>query len=96
MLTTRYADVMGVEPGDEPLVSVDGLRQHSVADGMVATHRKCSRIREWILVLGTARFIARRTTEIKTHDEISLVYPRAEVVINTLTMPAIPDLPGVT
>ena len=42
MLMARNADVMGVELGEEPLVSVDGLREHksSVVDGMVAAHQK--------------------------------------------------------
>jgi pyruvate/2-oxoglutarate dehydrogenase complex dihydrolipoamide dehydrogenase (E3) component len=42
VLAARNAEVMGVELEEEPLVSVDGLRQHksSVVDGMVAAHRK--------------------------------------------------------
>ena len=42
VLMARHAEVMGVELGDQPLVSVDGLRRHksSVVDGMVAAHKK--------------------------------------------------------
>ena len=41
MLMARHANVLGVEVGEEPLVSIDGLRQHksSVVNGMVAAHK---------------------------------------------------------
>jgi pyruvate/2-oxoglutarate dehydrogenase complex dihydrolipoamide dehydrogenase (E3) component len=98
MLMARNADVMGVELGEEPLVPVDGLREHksSVVDGMVAAHKKMFAESGMDFILGTARFIAPRTTEIKVHDG-SIRYLRGtEVVINTGTTPTVPDLPGVT
>src|SRR6187200_2052744 len=66
VLTARNAEVMGVEV-DEPLVSVGGLRHHksSVVDGMVAAHRKMFADAGMDFILGTARFIAPRTAEIK-------------------------------
>jgi probable pyridine nucleotide-disulfide oxidoreductase len=47
-------------------------------------------------ILGTACFIAPRTAEIKTHDGSVRFLRGTEVVINTGTTPAVPDLPGVT
>ena len=51
------------------MVSVDGLRQHksSVVGGMVAAHRKTFADSGMNFISGTARFIAPRTVEIKTH-----------------------------
>jgi probable pyridine nucleotide-disulfide oxidoreductase len=97
MLTARHAEVMGVELQDEPLVSVDGLRQHksSVVDGMVAAHRKMFADSGMDFIMGSARFIAPRTAEIETHDGDIRLLRGADVVINTGTTPAIPDLPGV-
>ena len=97
VLTARHAEVMGVELQDEPLVSVDGLRQHksSVVDGMVAAHRKMFADSGMDFIMGTARFIAPRTAEIETHDGDIRLLGGADVVINTGTTPAIPDVPGV-
>ena len=98
MLIARHADIMGIELGEESWASVDGLRQHksSVVDGMVAAHKKMFADSGMDFILGTARFIAPRTTEIKTHDGNVRLLRGAEVVINTGTTPAIPNLPGVT
>ena len=98
VLTARHAEVMGVELQDEPLVSVDGLRQHksSVVDGMVAAHRKMFADSGMDFIMGTARFIAHRTAEIETHDGDIRLLRGADVVINTGTTPALPDLPGIT
>jgi probable pyridine nucleotide-disulfide oxidoreductase len=97
VLTARHAEVMGVELQDEPLVSVDGLRQHksSVVDGMVAAHRKMFADSGMDFIMGTARFIAPRTAEIETHDGDLRLLRGTDVVINTGTTPALPDLPGV-
>jgi probable pyridine nucleotide-disulfide oxidoreductase len=88
--------VMGVEV-DEPLVSVDGLRQHksSVVDGMVAAHKKMFADSGMDFILGTARFLAPRTVEIETHKGDSRLLRGTDVVINTGTTPALPDVPGV-
>ena len=69
MLAARHAQVMGVEL-DEPVVPVDGLRRHksSVVDGMVAAHKKMFADSGMDFILGTARFIAPRTVETKTHN----------------------------
>jgi probable pyridine nucleotide-disulfide oxidoreductase len=97
MLMARHAEVMGVEMGDEPLVSVDGLRRHksSVVDGMVAAHKQMFADSGMDFILGTARFIAPRTAEIKTNDGNLRLLRGTDVLINTGTTPAIPDLPGI-
>jgi probable pyridine nucleotide-disulfide oxidoreductase len=97
LLAARNAKVMGIELEEEPLVSVDGLRQHksSVVDGMVAAHRKMFADSGIDFILGTARFIGPRTVEIKTHDGDLRLLRGTDVVINTGTTPALPDLPGV-
>jgi pyruvate/2-oxoglutarate dehydrogenase complex dihydrolipoamide dehydrogenase (E3) component len=96
VLAARQAEVMGVEV-DEPLVSVDGLRQHksSVVDGMVAAHKKMFADSGMDFILGTARFLAPRTVEIETHKGDSRLLRGTDVVINTGTTPALPDVPGV-
>lgn len=96
VLAARQAEVMGVEV-DEPLVSVDGLRQHksSVVDGMVAAHKKMFADSGMDFILGTARFLAPRTVEIETHDGDLRLLRGTDVVINTGTTPALPDVPGV-
>jgi probable pyridine nucleotide-disulfide oxidoreductase len=98
VLTARNAEVMGVELEEEPLVSLDGLRQHrsSVVDGMVAAHKKMFADSGMDFILGTARFIGPRTAEIETHGGDIRLLRGTDVVINTGTAPAIPDLPGIT
>jgi pyruvate/2-oxoglutarate dehydrogenase complex dihydrolipoamide dehydrogenase (E3) component len=96
VLAARQAELMGVEV-DEPFVSVDGLRQHksSVVDGMVAAHKKMFADSGMDFILGTARFLAPRTVEIETHKGDSRLLRGTDVVINTGTTPALPDVPGV-
>jgi pyruvate/2-oxoglutarate dehydrogenase complex dihydrolipoamide dehydrogenase (E3) component len=98
VLTARNAEVMGVELEEQPLVSLDGLRQHktSVVDGMVAAHKKMFADSGMDFILGTARFIGPRTAEIETHDGDIRLLRGTDVVINTGTIPAIPDLAGIT
>jgi probable pyridine nucleotide-disulfide oxidoreductase len=98
LLKASHADVMGVELDGEATVSVDGLRRHksSVVDGMVAAHKKMFADSGMDFILGTARFIAPRTVEVKTRNETIRLLRGSDVVINTGTMPAIPELPGIT
>jgi probable pyridine nucleotide-disulfide oxidoreductase len=94
----RHAKVMGVELDDQPLVSLDGLRRHksSVVDGMVAAHKKMFADSGMDFILGTARFIAPRTVEVETRNEPIRLLRGTNVVINTGTAPAIPDLAGIS
>jgi probable pyridine nucleotide-disulfide oxidoreductase len=92
----RHAAVMGVQVGDDPVVSLEGLRQHkeSVVGGMVAAHEKLFADSGMDFVLGTARFTAERTVEITTRNGATRLVRGRDVVINTGTTPAAPDLPG--
>ncbi len=98
VLTARHAGEMGVEVGEPPSVSLEGLRRHksSVVDGMVAAHQKMFAESGMDFILGTARFIAPRTAEIKVHDGSIRLLRGTDVVVNTGTTPRMPDLPGVT
>jgi pyruvate/2-oxoglutarate dehydrogenase complex dihydrolipoamide dehydrogenase (E3) component len=62
---------------------------------MVAAHRKTFADSGMNFISGTARFIAPRTVEIKTHNGDARLLRGTDVVINTGTTPALPDLPGV-
>lgn len=62
---------------------------------MVAAHRKMFADSGMNFISGTARFIAPRTVEIKTHNGDARLLRGTDVVINTGTTPALPDLPGV-
>lgn len=46
-------------------------------------------------VLGTARFVGERTVEITTDDGGTRLVRGRDVLINTGTAPAVPDLPGI-
>jgi hypothetical protein len=98
VLMASHAKLMGVELGGEPMVSVDALRQHksSVVAGMVAAHKKLFADSGMDFILGTARFIGPRTVTVETHNETIRLLRGTDVVINTGTTPAIPDLAGIT
>jgi len=63
---------------------------------MVAAHKKMFADSGMDFILGTARFIAPRTVEVETRDETIRLLRGTDVVINTGTTPAVPDLPGIT
>lgn len=96
LLTARGAAQMGVEVDGEPAVSLELLRGHkeSVVGGMVSAHEEMFAASGMDFVLGTARFVAERTVEIDTSDGGRRLVRGRDVVINTGTTPAIPELPG--
>lgn len=96
LLITRDARSMGVEAGGAPSISLELLRSHkdSVVGGMVAAHKEMFDASGMDFVLGTARFVAERTVEIATTDGDTRLVRGRDVVINTGTTPAVPDLPG--
>ncbi|MPZ53826.1 MAG: mercuric reductase [Acidimicrobiia bacterium] len=96
LLSARHAARMGVAIDGDPSVSLEALRHHkeSVVDGMVSSHESMFIASAMDFVLGTAGFIAPRTVEITTGDGRSRVVRGREVVINTGTVPAMPNLPG--
>ena len=96
LLAARHAGEMGVDAGGEPSISLDRLRRHkeSVVGGMVAAHEKLFADSGMDFVMGTARFIAARTVEIRTSAGGTRVVRGGEVVINTGTTPAQPGIEG--
>lgn len=98
LLAARHAAVMGVAIEGEPFVSLERMRQHkeSVVGGMVAAHEKMFAASGMDFILGTARFVARRTVKINARDGATRLIRGSDVVINTGTTPAVPDLLGIT
>ncbi len=96
LLTARRAAQMGVEVDGEPSVALDLLRRHkeSVVSGMVSAHEAMFAASGMDFVRGTARFTGARTVDIATADGQRRVVRGRDVVINTGTVPAVPDLPG--
>jgi pyruvate/2-oxoglutarate dehydrogenase complex dihydrolipoamide dehydrogenase (E3) component len=96
LLTARHAARMGVALGGEPAVSMDLLRHHkeSVVGAMVAAHEQMFVSSGMDFVLGTARFVAERTVEALTADGPLRVVRGRDVLINTGTVPAVPDMTG--
>ncbi|WP_055695060.1 dihydrolipoyl dehydrogenase family protein [Streptomyces prasinopilosus] len=97
LLTARHAARMGIEIGSEPAVDLEALRAHKedVVGGMVEAHKKLFADSGMDFVLGTARFTGERTVEITTADGATRAVRGRDVVINTGTTPALPDLPGI-
>ncbi|NLE80289.1 MAG: FAD-dependent oxidoreductase [Rhodococcus sp.] len=97
LAAVRQADVMGVEFEGAPAVSLDGLRRHkeSVVGGMVDAHETMFTDSPMDFIMGTARFVAPRTVAITTNDGATRLVRGRDVVINTGTTPAVPDLPGI-
>ncbi|HEX5533346.1 MAG TPA: FAD-dependent oxidoreductase [Actinomycetales bacterium] len=97
LLTARDAAQMGVVVDGEPNISLERLRHHkeSVVGGMVTAHEKLFADSGMDFVLGVARFVDQRTVEIKTRDGATRLVRGRDVVVNTGTTPAMPDLPGV-
>jgi pyruvate/2-oxoglutarate dehydrogenase complex dihydrolipoamide dehydrogenase (E3) component len=96
LLTARHATQMGVLTDGEPSISLERLREHkeSVVDGMVAAHEKLFADSGMDFVLGTARFIGERTVEITARSGAGWIVRGRDVVINTGTTPATPQLDG--
>lgn len=96
IVAARHAEVMGIELGGEPVVSLEALRHHkeSVVGGMVQAHRKLFADSGMDFVMGTARFVAPRTVRIDLNDGGTRLVRGRDVVINTGTTPALPKLPG--
>lgn len=97
MTAAHRAAEMGVDIGGEPSIALDRLRRHkeSVVDGMVAAHKKLFADSGMDFVLGTARFIAERTVEIRTSSGDTRMVRGRDVVINTGTTPSQPQLDGI-
>jgi pyruvate/2-oxoglutarate dehydrogenase complex dihydrolipoamide dehydrogenase (E3) component len=97
-LTARRAATMGVEIDGEPSISLEGLRHHkeSVVGGMVAAHKNMFADSGVDFILGTATFVAERTVTIATGDRGTRLARGKDVVINTGTAPAVPNVAGIS
>lgn len=97
LLTARHAAEMGVEVDGDPAVDLDRLRAHKdgVVGGMVSAHVRMFADSGMEFILGAGRFVGRRTVEIHADDGAVRVVRGRDVVVNTGTTPAVPDLPGV-
>ncbi|MFD1506808.1 mercuric reductase [Georgenia yuyongxinii] len=96
LLTARRAGALGVVVDGEPAVALERLRAHKegVVGGMVAAHQKLFADSGMDFILGTARFVGERTVEVSTAGGGTRRLRGRDVVINTGTTPAHPDLPG--
>lgn len=97
LITTRHAAEMGVEVDGAPAVDVEKLRAHkeNVVGGMVNAHVELFADSGMDFILGSARFVGERAAEIRTHDGATRLVRGREVVVNTGTIPSVPDLPGI-
>src|SRR5690606_27324907 len=95
MRTVRGAARMGVITG-APVLDYCLLKDHKegVVGGMVEAHRGMFRDSGMDFVLGTARFVGERTAEVVTAAGATRLVRGRDVVVNTGTEPAVPDLPG--
>lgn len=96
LLSARAAGEFGIRVEGQPAVSLEALRGHKdgVVGGMVAAHEEMFADSGMDFVLGTARFVVERSVEIVTGEGTRRTVRGSDVVINTGTVPAVPDLPG--
>lgn len=97
LLQARDAARTGVVVDGTPHVSLDLLREHKegVVGGMVAAHATMFRASGMDFIMGTARFVGPRTVDVTVNEGGTRTLRGADVVVNTGTMPALPDLPGI-
>lgn len=96
LLTTRHAQALGIEVEGPVSATIEGLRRHKegVVDGMVDAHRRLFAESGMDFVVGVATFVAERTVEIRLGDGSTRRIRGRDVVVNTGTVPALPDLDG--
>jgi probable pyridine nucleotide-disulfide oxidoreductase len=96
LLSARRADELGVEIGGEPAIVLDRLRAHKegVVGGMVVAHAGLFTGSGMDFLMGTARFVAERTVEVALNGGGTRTLRGRDVLVDTGTTPALPDLPG--
>ncbi len=96
LIAARSAGEFGVVVEGEPAISLERLRSHKegVVGGMVAAHEKLFGESGMDFVLGTARFVDERTVQVVVASGGTRTLRGADVVINTGTTPAMPQIPG--
>jgi pyruvate/2-oxoglutarate dehydrogenase complex dihydrolipoamide dehydrogenase (E3) component len=84
--------------GDDPRFRADMARVRrnvrEVVEGMVDMNLKAHLAAGLELVMGTGRFVAPRTIAVQTNDGGERVFEGEQVFINTGTVAAVPDVPG--
>ncbi|MFJ3139961.1 dihydrolipoyl dehydrogenase family protein [Streptomyces sp. NPDC086843] len=90
------AEQVGVRAG-KPVADLTLLREHKdgVVAGMVDLNHRQFLDSGMDFVLGTARFTGERTVRVELNDGGTRVLRGKDVVINTGTTPAMPDIPGI-
>jgi pyruvate/2-oxoglutarate dehydrogenase complex dihydrolipoamide dehydrogenase (E3) component len=96
LVAARRAAEFGVEIQGEPAISLERLRAHKegVVGGMVGAHETLFRDSGMDFVMGSARFVAERTVEVAVNDGGTRTFRGRDVLVNTGTTPAMPELPG--
>ncbi|GHB39089.1 pyridine nucleotide-disulfide oxidoreductase [Streptomyces viridiviolaceus] len=91
------AEQVGVR-AEKPVADLTLLREHKegVVAGMVDLNHRQFLDRGMDFILGTARFTGERTVRVELNDGGTRVLRGKDVVINTGTVPGIPDIPGIT
>ncbi|MGW0819467.1 dihydrolipoyl dehydrogenase family protein [Streptomyces viridiviolaceus] len=91
------AEQVGVR-AEKPVADLTLLREHKegVVAGMVDLNHRQFLDSGMDFILGTARFIGERTVQVVLNDGGTRVLRGKDVVINTGTVPGIPDIPGIT
>lgn len=97
LLTARHAEQLGIVGAGSAAASMGGLRDHKdgVVGGMVEAHRQLFADSGMDFVMGVARFVGDRTVDIALDDEGFRRIRGRDVVINTGTVPALPELDGI-
>ncbi|MFF8882894.1 dihydrolipoyl dehydrogenase family protein [Streptomyces flaveolus] len=91
------AEQVGIRT-DKPVADLALLREHKegVVAGMVDLNHRQFLDSGMDFILGTARFTGKRTVRVELNDGGARVLRGKDVVINTGTVPGIPDIPGIT
>lgn len=91
----RHADAFGVTTGPV-IVDMEKVRQRKrdMVDGLVAMHLKNYETSGAELIMGSGRFVAPKTLEVRLNDGGTRLLAGDQVFINVGTSPAILDVPA--
>jgi pyruvate/2-oxoglutarate dehydrogenase complex dihydrolipoamide dehydrogenase (E3) component len=85
LVSARRAGEIGIEMEGEPAVSLERPRAHKegVVGGMVAAHAKMFRESGMDFVMGTGRFVGKRTVEVAVNGRGMRTFRGRDVLVNT-------------
>src|SRR6266446_5114385 len=91
----HHADRFGMVTGP-PVIDMKRVlaRKRDMVDGLIAMHLENYKASGADLIMGTARFIAPKTIEVRLNDGGTRVLTGDRVVLNLGTHATIPDIPG--